>query len=147
VIEIMQNFPVFTLKLQTQSRGQMLEVTEHVQQLVRQNDVRNGMAIVCVPHTTAAITINENADPDVKHDMLQKLETLIPKHEGYYQHGEANSDSHVKTSLVGNSVTVLIEGGKLVLGTWQGIQFCEFDGPRERKYLVKIVSFDGPGGN
>jgi secondary thiamine-phosphate synthase enzyme len=74
--------------------------------------------------------------------MLAKLETLIPKNEAYYQHGEGNSDSHVKTSLVGNSVTVLIEGGKLVLGTWQGIQFCEFDGPRTRKCLIKIVTFD-----
>jgi len=93
-------------------------------------------------HATAAVTINENADPDVKHDLLQKLETMIPKHEAYYQHGEGNSDSHVKTSLVGNSVTVLIERGKLVLGTWQGIQFCEFDGPRTRNYQVKLVSFD-----
>jgi len=79
----------------------------------------------------------------VKHDLLKKLEALIPKIEGYYQHAEGNSDSHLKTSLVGNSVTVLIDKGKLVLGTWQGIQFCEFDGPRTRNYLVKIVSFDG----
>src|SRR5258706_3636265 len=136
----MQNFPMITLPLQTKPRNQMLEITDHVQRLIVQNDIRSGIAIVCVPHTTAAITINENADPDVKHDMLEKLATLIPKQESYYQHGEGNSDSHVKTSLVGNSVTVLIEGGKLVLGTWQGIQFCEFDGPRQRKYLVKLVS-------
>jgi secondary thiamine-phosphate synthase enzyme len=141
----MRNFPIETLLLETRSRAQMLEVTEYIQRLVRQNKVQNGMAIVCVPHTTAAITINENADPDVKHDLLRKLEALIPKQESYYRHGEGNSDSHVKTSLVGNSVTVLIEGGRLVLGTWQGVQFCEFDGPRQRKYLVKIVSFDGPG--
>jgi secondary thiamine-phosphate synthase enzyme len=138
----MTNFPLFTQSLQTQSRSQMLEVTDWVQRLVSQNNVESGLAIVCVPHTTAAITINENADPDVKHDMLQKLETLIPHRESYYQHAEGNSDSHVKTSLVGNSVTVLIDRGKLVLGTWQGIQFCEFDGPRTRNYLVKIVSFD-----
>jgi secondary thiamine-phosphate synthase enzyme len=111
---------------------------------VSRERVQNGMVIVCVPHTTAAVTINENADPDVKHDMLAKLETLIPQRESYYRHGEGNSDSHVKTSLVGNSVTVLVEGGKLVLGTWQGIQFCEFDGPRSRKYQVKLVSFDRP---
>jgi secondary thiamine-phosphate synthase enzyme len=99
------------------------------------------MVIAYVPHTTAAVTINENADPDVRHDLLRKLEELIPKHEPYYQHGEGNSDSHVKTSLVGNSVTVLIEDGQLVLGRWQGIYFCEFDGPRTREMHVKVVSF------
>lgn len=100
----------------------------------------DGYAIVYVPHTTAAVTINENADPDVKSDMLKKLETLIPRREPYYEHGEGNSDSHVKTSLVGNSATVLIEDGKLVLGQWQGIYFCEFDGPREWEMMVKIIS-------
>jgi secondary thiamine-phosphate synthase enzyme len=138
----MRNLPIITQPLRTTSRDQMLEITDHVQRLVAQNNIQSGLAIVCVPHTTAAITINENADPDVKHDMLEKLATLIPHRETYYQHGEGNSDSHVKTSLVGNSVTLVIEGGKLVLGTWQGIQFCEFDGPRSRKYLVKLVTFD-----
>jgi secondary thiamine-phosphate synthase enzyme len=93
---------------------------------------------------TAAVTINENADPDVKADMLKKLESLIPKREPYYEHAEGNSDSHVKTSLVGNSATVLIEGGKLVLGRWQGIYFCEFDGPREREMLVKVFTSAEP---
>jgi secondary thiamine-phosphate synthase enzyme len=93
-----------------------------------------------VPHTTAAVTINENADPDVKHDMLRKLETLVPKQESYYRHGEGNSDSHVKASLVGNSVTVLIEEGQLVLSRWQGIYFCEFDGPRAREMHIRAVS-------
>jgi len=120
----------------------MLEITERVQRHVTAERIQDGMAIVYVPHTTAAVTINENADPDVKHDMLAKLAEMIPKEESYYDHGEGNSDSHVKTSLVGNSVTVLIEGGKLILGTWQGIQFCEFDGPRTRSFLVKLVSFD-----
>jgi len=138
----MRNLPIITMPLQTKSRNQMVEITNEVQRLVAQNRVQSGLAIVCVPHTTAAITINENADPDVKHDMLEKLATLIPHRESYYQHGEGNSDSHVKTSLVGNSVTIVIEGGKLVLGTWQGVQFCEFDGPRSRKYLVKLVWFD-----
>ena len=131
-----------TESLKTESRSQMLEITQQVQSLISRERIQEGLAIVFVPHTTAAVTINENADPDVKHDMLEKLAALIPHRETYYQHGEGNSDSHVKTSLVGNSVTVLIEGGKLVLGTWQGIQFCEFDGPRQRKYLVKLVSFD-----
>jgi secondary thiamine-phosphate synthase enzyme len=138
----MPSFPIATLSLSTTSRSQMIEITSQVQKVVSQNNVQDGLAIVHVPHTTAAVTINENADPDVKHDMLKKLETLIPKSESYYQHGEGNSDSHVKTSLVGNSVTVLIERGKLVLGTWQGIQFCEFDGPRTRNFQVKLVSFD-----
>jgi secondary thiamine-phosphate synthase enzyme len=140
----MINLPSVTRKIQTQSRSQMLEITDAVARVVAENNVHDGMVLVYVPHTTAAVTINENADPDVKHDLLQKLETMIPKHEPYYQHGEGNSDSHVKTSLVGNSVTVLIERGKLVLGTWQGIQFCEFDGPRSRSFVVKVVSFDRP---
>jgi secondary thiamine-phosphate synthase enzyme len=138
----MQRFPIATQSLSTMSRSQMIEITDRVQKLVSQNTVQDGMVVVYVPHTTAAVTINENADPDVKHDMLQKLDTLIPKSESYYRHGEGNSDSHVKTSLVGNSITVMVEGGKLILGTWQGIQFCEFDGPRTRSFMVKIVSFD-----
>ena len=138
----MQNYPIATLSLSTTSRSQMIEITAQVQKLVSQNNVQDGLVIVHVPHTTAAITINENADPDVKHDFLKKLETLIPQRETYYQHGEGNSDSHLKTSLTGNSVTVLVERGKLILGTWQGIQFCEFDGPRTRSFHVKLVSFD-----
>jgi secondary thiamine-phosphate synthase enzyme len=140
----MRAIPTVTESLPTKSRSEMIDITDRVRKLVAINTVQDGMAIVYVPHTTAAVTINENADPDVKHDMLKKLDTLIPKSEPYYQHGEGNSDSHVKTSLVGNSVTVMIDRGKLVLGTWQGIQFCEFDGPRKRSYLVKIVSFDRP---
>ena len=138
----MYNYPVATESLDTSARSQMIEVTEAVRQLVAREKVSDGMVIVYVPHTTAAVTINENADPDVKHDMLAKLETLIPQRESYYRHGEGNSDSHVKTSLVGNSVTVLVEGGKLVLGTWQGIQFCEFDGPRRRDVVIKLVSWE-----
>ena len=140
----MQTVPLQTVAVRTTQRGEMLDVTDRVSKLVRSQNMLEGMAIVYVPHTTAAVTINENADPDVRHDMLRKLETLIPKHEAYYRHGEGNSDSHVKTSLVGNAVTVLIERGKLLLGTWQGIQFCEFDGPRQRKFVVKLVSFDRP---
>ena len=138
----MAQHPIITETIKTRSRGEMLEITDRVQRHVTAERIEDGMAIVYVPHTTAAITINENADPDVKHDMLAKLGEMIPKEESYYDHGEGNSDSHVKTSLVGSSVTVLIEGGKLILGTWQGIQFCEFDGPRTRSFLVKLVSFD-----
>ena len=135
----MQTLPLQTLSVRTTERNEMLDVTDRLVKLARSNNLLEGMLIVCVPHTTAAVTINENADPDVRHDMLRKLETLIPKHEQYYQHGEGNSDSHVKTSLVGNHVLVLIENGKLVLGQWQGIYFCEFDGPRERELIVKVV--------
>ena len=136
----MPRFPLAREAVSTSQRSQMIDVTDRVAKLVRQNNVSEGYVIVYVPHTTAAATINENADPDVRHDMLRKLETLIPKSEPYYRHGEGNSDSHVKTSLVGNSVTVLVENGRLVLGQWQGIYFCEFDGPRERQMLVKIVN-------
>ena len=96
--------------------------------------------MVYVPHTTAAVSINENADPDVKHDVVKKLEELIPQAESYYRHGEGNSDSHLKTILTGPSVTLIIDAGRLVLGMWQGIYFCEYDGPRTREYLVKVVS-------
>lgn len=130
-----------TETVKTRQRCEMVDVTDRVRQVVRQQGIQSGMVIVYVPHTTAAVTINENADPDVKHDMLQKLETLVPERESYYQHAEGNSDSHVKTALVGNSVTVLVDGGRLVLGRWQGIYFCEFDGPRQREMIVKAVAF------
>lgn len=143
----MQTIPLQTLTVRTTHRNEMLDVTDRLAKLARSQNMLEGMLIAYVPHTTAAVTINENADPDVKHDMLKKLETLIPKDEPYYQHGEGNSDSHVKTSLVGNSVTVLIERGRLVLGRWQGVYFCEFDGPREREMMVKLVSFAPLAGN
>jgi secondary thiamine-phosphate synthase enzyme len=142
----MQTLPLQTLNVRTSQRSEMLDVTDRVNKLVRSNNMLEGMVVVYVPHTTAAVTINENADPDVKHDMLKKLQTLIPKEEAYYLHVEGTSDSHVKTSLVGNSVMVLVERGRLVLGRWQGIYFCEFDGPREREMMVKLVKF-GPGVN
>lgn len=138
----MKSHPLQTLDVPTSRREEMLDVTRKIQQAVTAAGLRDGMAIVHVPHTTAAVTINEDADPDVKHDMLRKLAELIPQHEPYYRHAEGNSDSHVKTSLVGNMVTVLVEAGRLVLGRWQGIHFCEFDGPRSRKLQVKLVSFD-----
>jgi secondary thiamine-phosphate synthase enzyme len=137
----MQSHALIIERVKTKQRSEIVDVTDCVRRLVKQNNIRDGMAICYVPHTTAAVTINENYDPDVKHDMLRKLETLIPKTETYYQHDEGNSDSHVKTSLVGNSTTVLIENGDLVLGRWQGVYFCEFDGPREREMYVKLVDF------
>ncbi len=128
--------------VRTQERCQLVEVTDAVERLVREQKISDGMVILYVPHTTAAVTINENADPDVRHDLLKKLESLVPHQESYYQHGEGNSDSHVKTSLVGNSAMVLVEGGRLVLGRWQGIYFCEFDGPRQRELFLKLVGWE-----
>ena len=142
----MQSLPLQTLNVRTSQRSEMVDVTDRVMKLVRANNILEGMVLVYVPHTTAAVTINENADPDVRHDMLKKLGEMIPKDESYYLHVEGNSDSHVKTSLVGNTVTVLVERGRLVLGRWQGIYFCEFDGPRDREMMVKLVKF-GPGAN
>ncbi len=127
--------------VRTAKRSEMIDVTDRVVAIVSKLGVKEGMAIVSVPHTTAGCTINENADPDVRHDMLRKLEELIPERETYYRHNEGNSDSHVKSSLVGTTVTVLIESGELILGTWQGIYFCEFDGPRDRTMHVKVVAF------
>src|SRR5580765_922971 len=137
----MQSHPILTEPVKTTQRSQIVDITENLRRLVKSKRIRDGMAIVYIPHTTAAVTINENYDPDVKHDLLKKLEALIPKNETYYQHDEGNSDSHLKTAIVGNSATVLIEQGDLVLGRWQGIYFCEFDGPREREMFVKVVDF------
>lgn len=137
-----KSYPIVNESVRTHARNEIVDVTPRIGEVVKEKNVREGMVVAFVPHTTAAITINENADPDVKSDMLEKLSKLVPKHETYYQHGEGNSDSHVKTAMVGNSVTVLVENGKLVLGTWQGVYFCEFDGPRQRELLIKVVSFE-----
>ena len=124
--------------ISTKSRNQMIDITSQVRSLVGQTGVTDGDVIVYCPHTTAAITINENADPSVPHDMLLTLEELLPQHRSGYRHSEGNSDSHCKSSLVGCSEQILIKGGSLQLGTWQGIFFCEFDGPRSRKVIVQI---------
>jgi secondary thiamine-phosphate synthase enzyme len=125
-------------RISTKSRSQMIDITSQVRSLVGQTGVTDGDVIVYCPHTTAAITINENADPSVPHDMLLTLEELMPQHRSGYRHSEGNSDSHCKSSLVGCSEQILIKGGSLQLGTWQGIFFCEFDGPRSRKVIVQI---------
>ena len=125
-------------RISTKSRSQMIDITSQVRSLVGQTGVTDGDVIVYCPHTTAAITINENADPSVPDDMLMTLEELLPQHRSGYRHSEGNSDSHCKSSLVGCSEQILIKGGSLQLGTWQGIFFCEFDGPRSRKVIVQI---------
>jgi secondary thiamine-phosphate synthase enzyme len=124
--------------VRTRSRTEFVDITGQVSKIVQESKVSSGMAIVFVPHTTAAVTINENADPSVQHDILADLNRLIP-FAGPYQHTEGNSAAHIKSSLVGPSETLLIENGRPVLGTWQGVYFCEFDGPRTRKAWVKII--------
>jgi len=128
-----------TFTVQTRRRNEFVEITEQVRQSLERAGVRDGIGVVYCPHTTAAITINENADPDVVHDMLLWLERVVPKDQPGFRHGEGNSDSHLKASLVGSSATVLVEDGRLVLGRWQGVYFCEFDGPRQRTVRVKWV--------
>jgi len=130
---VQKEFPVGT-----QSRNEMVDITRQVGEIVRQTGITNGDAVVFCPHTTAAITINENADPSVQHDMLLTFDELMPHMRAGYRHAEGNSDSHCKSSLVGASEQILIHGGRLTLGTWQGVYFCEFDGPRHRKVIVQV---------
>jgi secondary thiamine-phosphate synthase enzyme len=125
--------------VKTRARTEFIDITSEVQEVVDASGVKNGICHVYVPHTTAAVTINEGADPSVVRDIQNSLSKLIP-HSGNYLHMEGNSDAHIKTSLVGSSETVIIEKGKLQLGTWQSIFFCEFDGSRHRRVTVKLMS-------
>jgi secondary thiamine-phosphate synthase enzyme len=124
--------------LSTSSRNQLIDVTDIVSDYVQRSGVKSGICLVYTPHTTAAITINENADPSVRSDIIRKLTDIFPQNDDY-DHSEGNSDAHLKSSVVGCSQTLLIEDGSLLLGTWQGIYFCEFDGPRRRQYFVKVL--------
>ena len=125
-------------KVKTRSQTELLDITSEIQELVRISGIDNGICMLFVPHTTAAVTINESADPSVKADILMVLNTVIPW-KAEYRHLEGNSPAHVKSSIVGPSELLAIENGRLVLGTWQGIFFCEFDGPRTRKIHVKFI--------
>jgi len=127
-----------TLTLRTSQREELMDITSLIEGLVRDSGATSGVAICFVPHTTAGITINEAADPDVRRDIIYKLRKEIPAQDGY-SHAEGNSDAHIKASLMGSSVQILIENGRPVLGRWQGIYFCEFDGPRTRQLLVKVA--------
>jgi secondary thiamine-phosphate synthase enzyme len=129
---------IATLGVNTRSRTEFLDITSQVRQLVQKNGIRQGICYLFVPHTTAGITINENADPSVQKDMLTEMNKVIPFQDNY-THYEGNSAAHIKSSVFGNSLFVFIEESDLVLGTWQGIYFCEFDGARKRKVYVKIV--------
>jgi secondary thiamine-phosphate synthase enzyme len=128
-----------TIQVRTRSRDELLEITAEVRACVRDSGISDGVVEVYVPHTTAGVTINENADPTTEADILADLDRLVPWRQPYYRHMEGNSAAHLKASLVGASVRVILQDGRLVLGTWQGIFFCEFDGPRSRKVHVHIT--------
>ena len=125
------------LKIKTKAKTELIDITSEIQNLVRSSSIKEGFCMLYVPHTTAAVTINESADPSVKSDILMILNKIIPW-EAEYRHLEGNSPAHIKSTIVGASELVAIENGKLVLGTWQGIFFCEFDGPRTRKVNVNL---------
>ena len=125
----------FTVR--TNARAEMIDITDRIRILLKESRIKSGVCHVFVPHTTAAVTINENADPDVPLDILMELEKIVPFSD-HYRHVEGNSAAHIKASMLGASETVFIENGELVLGTWQSIFFCEFDGPRTRKVIVLI---------
>ena len=127
-----------TFQVRTSSQTEFVDITRSVQEAVKKTGAEDGFCIVFIPHTTASVTINENADPSVVQDMIVELNKIVPFND-QYRHMEGNSPAHVKASLVGCSQIVFVESGKLVLGTWQGIFFCEFDGPRSRKVHVKVV--------
>ena len=127
-----------SIEIRTQEHEEMIDLTAEVGRLVAASGVKSGLCLVAVPHTTAAVTVNENADPDVKADILTALRRAVPDTLPY-EHAEGNSPAHVKSSLVGSSVVLGVEGGKLQLGTWQGVIFCEFDGPRTRKAWVQVL--------
>jgi len=128
-----------TLDVQTHSRDEMIDITDRLAAAVRQSGVADGLAAVYVPHTTAGVTINENADPDVVHDVLAALAQAVPWRADFYDHAEGNSAAHVKSSLVGCSAVVPVAGGRLTLGTWQAVFFCEFDGPRHRQAVITVL--------
>ena len=128
-----------SINVHSSKKAQIIDITGDVAGFVRSSGVSDGVCFVYVPHTTAAVTINENADPDVKSDILLGLEAIVPAGLDY-DHAEGNSPAHIKSSIIGNSADIFIKSGELVLGTWQGIYFCEFDGPRSRKVYIKAMA-------
>ncbi|MCM8794143.1 MAG: secondary thiamine-phosphate synthase enzyme YjbQ [Candidatus Omnitrophica bacterium] len=124
--------------LKTTKRIDLVDITDKIESLVEKSRVKEGICFLFCPHTTAGLTINENADPSVRYDIMNTLKRIIPEN-GNYAHTEGNADSHIKSTLFGHSLTIFIENGRLSLGTWQGIYFCEGDGPRQREVWVKII--------
>jgi secondary thiamine-phosphate synthase enzyme len=129
------------ISVETHSRVEMIDITAAVQKTVREEKIEEGICLIYTPHTTASITINENADPDVPRDILMELDKIVPLND-HYRHSEGNSAAHIKASMMGASETVFIEDGELVLGTWQSIFFCEFDGPRTRNVIVRLTPLE-----
>jgi secondary thiamine-phosphate synthase enzyme len=129
---------MMTFTVESRHQNEMIEISDQVRSAVARSGIRNGLALVFTPHTTADVTINENADPDVVTDMLHGLDRLVPLRDNY-RHLEGNSAAHIKSSLIGAGETLIVADGTTVLGTWQGIYFCEFDGPRTRKVLVRVL--------
>ncbi|HEX8070143.1 MAG TPA: secondary thiamine-phosphate synthase enzyme YjbQ [Pyrinomonadaceae bacterium] len=129
----------YTLKVRSREREQLVEFTDDVRRRLAESGAQSGVCVLFVQHTTAGLTVNENADPDVPRDMLHALRTLIPQHGMGFRHGEENSDAHIKATLTGPSVTIPFSDGKLLLGRWQGIFLCEFDGPRERQVIMTVM--------
>lgn len=131
------------ISVSSKSREEFIDITESVQRLVKKSGVREGICVVYVPHTTAGVTVNENADPSVQRDILATLRRLAPRDDPDYRHAEGNSDSHIKSALVGFSHMIPISDSSLTLGTWQGVFFCEFDGPRRRSVIVQVFGEKG----
>jgi secondary thiamine-phosphate synthase enzyme len=129
---------MYVIKVRSNQREQLVEFTDEVQSRLTESEAREGLVVLYVQHTTAGLTVNENADPDVPRDMLLALRTLVPQHGMGFRHGEENSDAHIKASIVGSSITVPFKDGKLLLGRWQGIFLCEFDGGRERQVIMMV---------
>ena len=127
-----------TIKVRSKEREQLVEFTDEVRRVLKESGAREGICVLYVQHTTAGLTVNENADPDVPRDMLHALRTLVPQHGMDFRHGEENSDAHIKASLVGSTVTVPFHDGELLLGRWQGIFLCEFDGGRDRQVIMML---------
>mgnify|MGYP000859410098 CR=1 FL=1 len=134
----MVSLRVFTLEVPTGERTQLVDITGEVEKIVAQSGVKEGVCFLYVPHTTAGLAINENADPTVGYDVMARLDKLVPFDDGY-RHSEGNSAAHIKSVLAGTSLNVFVSGGRLLLGTWQGLYFCEFDGPRRRRVMIKVV--------
>ena len=128
-----------TFAIRTNKHTEFLEITDRLQEAVDESGIKEGVCVAVVPHTTAGITINENADPDVVADMIYALDKVIPWKDPHYQHGEGNTAAHIKSSLMGHSVQVIVREGRLQFGTWQGVYFCEFDGPRSRNLWVTVI--------
>ena len=131
---------LFERQVNTKKRVEFVDITGMISEIIKKSGIKDGLCVVYVPHTTAGVTINENADPTVRMDIAQVLGELVPRNKPEYRHLEGNSDSHVKTSMMGSSVSIPIVNGQLLLGTWQGVFFCEFDGPRARKVYIKLLA-------